>query len=247
VTGGPETARRLGALLFRYRSYIPPLLLVILAAALWADRDGRPGPGLEGRFLGLGLVPIALGFLIRAAVVGTAPRGTSGRSTLEQVAESLNTTGLYSVIRHPLYLGNFFLWVGLAITTGVWWAPPAIALAFVLFYRPIVATEEAFLARAFGEEFTRWAAATPGYWPNLRRWRPSRLPFRVKIVLRQEYYGFFIVVLFVVVLEAVASITFGAGWRLDPPWLIALGAATLIAGLLRWLQRNTSFLDVEGR
>ncbi len=245
--GASQREERLGAWLFRYRSYLPPLLLVILGLALVDGRGHRTAPGLDARFLALGLIPTAIGFAIRAFVVGTAPKGTSGRSTVVQVAETLNTSGLYSVVRHPLYLGNFLLWIGLATTTGVWWAPPVIALAFILIYRPIVATEEAFLARAFGGQFAEWAAVTPGFVPNVRRWRPPGLPFVLTIVLRQEYYGFFTVVLFLVILELTATITSGGGLRLGRAWVVVLAVTSIAAGLFRWLQRNTSVLDVDGR
>ncbi|MGB8874133.1 MAG: hypothetical protein WCC75_12145, partial [Desulfobaccales bacterium] len=45
---------------------------------------------------------------------GLPPRGTSGRNTQGQVAETLNTTGIYSLVRNPLYLGNFLIWLGLS-------------------------------------------------------------------------------------------------------------------------------------
>ena len=34
-------------------------------------------------------------------------KNTSGRNTHDQVADSLNTSGIYSIVRHPLYVGNF--------------------------------------------------------------------------------------------------------------------------------------------
>ncbi len=243
----PGGSERLGGWLFRYRSYIPPVLLVVLIVALLDGGDRRPAPGLDRRFLGLGLLPAGLGFALRAFVVGTAPRGTSGRSTVGQVAEVLNTSGAYSVVRHPLYLANFLLWIGLAATTGVWWAPLAIGAAFALCYRPIVAAEEAFLRRQFGAAFVAWAEATPAFWPDVRQWRPAPLAFSLKIVLRQEYYGLFTIVLFLTALELAANVIDGGGWRVSPAWLLLLGATTVTAGVLRWLQRHTSILDVEGR
>ena len=51
-----------------------------------------------------------LGEAIRIITVGHAPRNTSGRNTTEgQVADVINTSGIYSIIRHPLYVGNFLL------------------------------------------------------------------------------------------------------------------------------------------
>ncbi|MBW6498500.1 MAG: DUF1295 domain-containing protein [Bacteroidales bacterium] len=58
-----------------------------------------------------------LGFGIRIYIVGHTPKNTSGRNTSGQLADELNTTGVYSVVRHPLYLGNFFMWLGMAVIT----------------------------------------------------------------------------------------------------------------------------------
>ena len=58
-------------------------------------------------FLGVSL----LGEAIRIFTVGYAPRNTSGRNTITgQIADELNVTGIYSQLRHPLYLGNFLMW-----------------------------------------------------------------------------------------------------------------------------------------
>jgi hypothetical protein len=223
------------------------LLLTILIAALYDAREGRASPGLDRRYLALGLVPIAVGFGLRALVVGTAPRGTSGRSTRELVAAELNTGGLYSMVRHPLYLANLLLWIGLATTTGSWWVVPVIGLAFFLAYRSIIAAEEAFLARRFGATYHGWAERTPALWPNPRRWRPAALPFSLKIVLRQEYYGLFTVVLFLAVLELAANVIDRGRWEIGTAWILLLAVTTVTTGLLRLLQRHTTLLDVEGR
>jgi protein-S-isoprenylcysteine O-methyltransferase Ste14 len=44
------------------------------------------------------------GAIIRAFTIGTTARRHFGRNTDKQVAEQLNVTGIYSVVRHPLYL-----------------------------------------------------------------------------------------------------------------------------------------------
>ena len=54
-----------------------------------------------------------VGFLVRFYTIGTTPKGTSGRNTQEQVADVLNFDGMYSMLRHPLYLGNYLIWFGL--------------------------------------------------------------------------------------------------------------------------------------
>ena len=62
-----------------------------------------------------------LGLIVRCVTVGYVPRGTSGRNTRSQVAETLNTTGIYSITRNPLYLGNFLIMVGVTLFMQVWW------------------------------------------------------------------------------------------------------------------------------
>lgn len=237
----------MGSWLFRYRSWIPPLLLAGLVAALWLGRDARAQPGLAGPALSAGLFTTAVGLAIRAYVIGTAAPGTSGRNTLRQVAEALNTTGPYSIVRHPVYLGNLFSWLGLAIATGIWWALPVTIGAFGLFYGKIIAVEEAFLKNRFGEQHAKWASVTPALIPALSRWRPPRLSFAPRIVLRQEYYGWFTAAVFFAVLEGAAQYQAIGRVRLGTGWLIALGAVGLVAGTLRVLQRKTALLDVEGR
>lgn len=52
------------------------------------------------------------GFLIRIYTIGFTPKNTLGRNTKEeQIAGELNTKGLYSLTRNPLYVGNFY-WDG---------------------------------------------------------------------------------------------------------------------------------------
>ena len=51
------------------------------------------------------------------------PAGTSGRNTAKQVADTLNTTGLYSLTRNPLYLGNAVIYMAIAcFLQNVWFA-----------------------------------------------------------------------------------------------------------------------------
>lgn len=58
------------------------------------------------------------GLAVRIHTVGHAPAGTSGRNTRGQVADTLNTTGFYSIIRHPLYFGNLLISLGIVLLTA---------------------------------------------------------------------------------------------------------------------------------
>lgn len=242
-----EEFERTGAWLFRHRSYFPPLLLFGLVAAAtqrpWQDNI----PGLEPGWVLLGMAVALIGLLIRALVVGSAPAGTSGKNRDAQMAATLTTTGPYSVVRHPLYLGNLCLWLGLAIAAQTWWGVVIVALAFGLYYERIMYTEEAFLRRSFGTEYLGWATATPAFIPAFSRWRGSALPFSLLTVLRQEYYALFSTALMFVLLE-LATVWLESGRvYLSRPWVGFSIVVTVICGTLRLLQRYTRILHVDGR
>ena len=127
------------------------------------------------------------GLIVRCQVVGYTPQGTSGRNTREQIAETLNTTGIYSAVRHPLYLANFLIGLGLSMFTLVWWFVVVYILAFWLYYERIMLAEERFLRERFGDEFTSWAQVTPVFVPNFSRYVRPKLSFSFRNVLRREY------------------------------------------------------------
>ncbi|GHU14504.1 hypothetical protein FACS189441_4300 [Betaproteobacteria bacterium] len=106
-----------------------------------------------------GILPIIILF------VGTAtytPANTSGRNTTGgQLADCLNTTGIYSIVRHPLYLGNFLMWFGISLLTGNLWFVTAFCLIYCVYYERIMYAEEQFFRRKFGIVYTEWAAKTP--------------------------------------------------------------------------------------
>ena len=86
---------------------------------------------------------------VRALCVGYTPRGTSGRNTKEgQVAETLNTLGMYSICRHPLYLGNLLMWLGIVMYMGHVWFTVAFLLLYALYYERIMFAEEHFLGNS---------------------------------------------------------------------------------------------------
>ena len=85
-----------GNYLFQKRGQLPIILFILVIPVIyftntaWLDKNTR---------LVLTIFSILVsftGFLIRAIAIGTTPKGTSGRNTKEQVAESLNHKGIYS-------------------------------------------------------------------------------------------------------------------------------------------------------
>jgi protein-S-isoprenylcysteine O-methyltransferase Ste14 len=145
---------RAGAVLFRYRSWLPvPFVLVALGV------PARIGPinWIVGALL------IVLGEGIRLA--GVAAAGTVTRRRSRDV-QRLVTYGIFRWMRNPLYVGNYLIWMGFVVISGVLWFLIAGTGLFALEYSLIVAYEEGVLESIFGQEYLNYKPTTP-------RWIPS--------------------------------------------------------------------------
>lgn len=238
-----------GNWLFRWRSYLPLFILSIFLLAMHGY--ARPGGNeqIESLWEGFCLLVSFFGLGIRVYTVGHTPKNTSGRNTSKQVAETLNTTGAYSMVRNPLYLGNFFMGLGLALFAFFWWLAMIYILVFWLYYERIIYAEEAFLTEKFKQEYVQWANRTPVIVPDFRLYQKPALPFSLKNVLRREYNGFFAVVLCMFVLEAVGDMFLSDSIRIsiDTEWQIALIVSFVVWLVLRFLKKYTAVLNVKGR
>lgn len=240
-----------GNWLFRWRSYLPIVLYVLAAAVIFTESDTHH-PLYSAEFAYICLAVSLLGQLIRAITIGYTPRGTSGRNTKAgQVAEVLNTKGIYSTVRHPLYLGNFFMWLGIIMYVGNWWFTLVCCLLFWVYYERIMFAEEFFLRKKFGQVYLDWSSKTPAFWPSFSNWASAGWDFSMKNVLKREYNGFFAIFLSFALLDAMKSyVHIGfISWNdiKDSFWFIALVVAFVIFMVLRSLKKYTRVLHVEGR
>lgn len=243
-----------GDFLFRWRSFVPLVLaapgaMALADSALFEERHGELAGDL---WVLIGFVVAMAGLSVRWLTVGFVPAGTSGRSTRAQRADQLNTLGLYSIVRNPLYLGNFLALLGVLISLKAWWFVLAGCLAYWLYIERIIAAEERFLEAKFGARFTDWAERTPMFVPDLRLWRRPPLDFSFKTVLRREYNGlmtvcaaFYLTELIVDVVLKRESLT--AWLREDWPWSAGFAVAALTFVTLRTLKKHTTVLRVVGR
>ena len=111
---------------------------------------------------------------IRWVTIAFVPGGTSGRNTLGQRADQLNTSGMYSMVRNPLYVGNFVAILGVLICVKVWWLVAMFALLYWLYIERVIAVEEAFLEQKFGDGLWRMGGAHPGVSAQALQLGPGR-------------------------------------------------------------------------
>jgi protein-S-isoprenylcysteine O-methyltransferase Ste14 len=187
------------------------------------------------------------GLVVRIIAVGRAPVGTSGRNTRQQEADSLTTTGIYSVVRHPLYLGNYLILIGFALWPHVWWLAILTSCAFTLYYERIMLAEEAFLLERFDGAFEIWAAATPAFIPRLRGWRPAAVSFCWRTVLQREYNAFILIVAVFFMFDLIGDSFAEGRFHLGYVWFSFFLAGFGVFATLRTLKKRTKLLHVEGR
>ena len=120
---------KLGNQFFKYRGQIP--VLFFLAAFILMHFFPKQHNWLDTRYTFTAIGLVVLGHIIRALAVGKRAAHTSGRNRDEQVAEAVNSTGIYSMVRHPLYLGNITTYIGWAVFTGIDWLVPLFLVLFV--------------------------------------------------------------------------------------------------------------------
>jgi protein-S-isoprenylcysteine O-methyltransferase Ste14 len=239
-----EKLARHGAWLFRWRSFMPLLLAPIIIGAMLKFTYPYGSPLIDDMWEMVCALVAFLGLAIRGYTVGHAPPGTSGGNTREQRAVSLNITGSYSVVRHPLYVGNYFMWLGVAMFTESLTVVAIFSLVFWIYYERIMMAEEAFLNEQFGETFRQWAARTPAFLPDPRLWRAPATPVNWRIIVRREYSGAFAVVVIFSLLEFIGDSAADGMLEFEPGWVAILSAASCIYLAIMYLKRCTHLLDL---
>jgi protein-S-isoprenylcysteine O-methyltransferase Ste14 len=242
-----EEFEKTGEYFFRWRSYLPLVMAGLFILALAQFRSPFADRGLNLAWDAGCLALALLGQAVRFFTVGFVPRGTSGRNTRGQVADTLNTTGMYAVVRNPIYLGNFIIWFGLSLFMKSLWFTTVIVLFFTVFYERIIFREEGFLREKFGEVFMQWDDATPAIIPRFKNWQPPSLPFSFKSALVREYGTFFAIIATFTVLELLAGLFNSGKLTLDALWAkLFLGSAVFYL-TVRFLKKKTKVLATDNR
>lgn len=146
-------AARIGAFLFKYRTWFPVLFLLVPVLA-------RGHTTVASWIIGGALVVI--GEFFRLA--GVAAAGHETRRRTRNVGR-LVTYGIFAWSRNPLYNGNFLVWMGFVVISGVTWFLPFAVLLFGLEYSFIVRYEEGVLETTFGREYLDYKNCVPRWLP----------------------------------------------------------------------------------
>jgi len=172
---------KIGNFLFKHRSFTPiPLIALVFIIFKPVDLNEKNIIlNLGGLFISI------LGETIRIIAVGFSFTGTSGRETFLR-ADALNTTGIYAIVRNPLYIGNFFMFTGIVIVFSNVFAVLVFALFLILQYYFIILSEENFLTKKYGESYETYCSQVRRILPTFKNYKGNQNPFSLKKVIFKE-------------------------------------------------------------
>lgn len=239
-----EELEKQGNWLFRYRSFLPLAILLIGAAVLvHTSISNSSSEECSSYFEVSCLIISLLGLAIRIYAVGHSPSNTSGRNTaVGQVADVLNTKGIYSTVRHPLYLGNFLMWLGIALLTLNTWFIVSFVLCYWIYYERIMFAEEQFLERKFGADYRKWADRVPIFVPRFSQFQRPETRFSLRKILKKEKNGLFATFLIFALFDIIYETASGHD-HFNTIFLVGTGLTLLMYAVLKLLKYRTSILE----
>ena len=177
-----------GASLFKYRGQIPILLFIIAFPLIEKTSLYHSLSLINLDIIQCTAVLISLiGIILRFYTIAETPDGTSGRNRNQQIADHLNKTGIYSIVRNPLYLANFIIWLGISIYSLSYILVLITSIVFLILYERIIMLEENYLLNKYPSEFQDYTQKTPIFFPNFKKYKKSNKEFSIKKILKQEY------------------------------------------------------------
>jgi protein-S-isoprenylcysteine O-methyltransferase Ste14 len=148
-----------GAWLFRYRSFLPVPLALMLLLIRTGEVDGRT-------LIAAGVLLVVAGQSLRLWAVRHI--GTISRTRTTRYGP-LMTAGPYAIVRNPLYVGNWLLWTGFAVWSRLLWMLPIAWMVFFVQYRAIAKWEAAFIRSKYLTAYDEYARQVRAWMP---RWPP---------------------------------------------------------------------------
>jgi len=80
----------------------------------------------------------------------------------------LAITGPYAYVRHPLYVGNHLIAIGMCLASGLLWSLPAYLVLALFFYPSTIRREDSRLRKFFPDQWDPWKATTHALIPRSR-------------------------------------------------------------------------------
>lgn len=117
-------------------------------------------------FFVIGMVLIAVGLIIRILSILTLKQYFT-YSVVQVENHKLIETGLYKSIRHPGYLGQLIIFLGISISLSNWLSIVLMMIPITIGYLYRIITEEKFMLEQMGENYLNYKHRTKRLIPKI--------------------------------------------------------------------------------
>lgn len=194
---------KIGDFLFKHRSFTPiPLIIIVILFFKPIDY------GKNNLILNLcGFFISIIGEFIRVLGIGFSFSGTSGRENYLR-ADNLNMTGIYSIVRNPLYIGNVLIYSGMLVVFSNLFAILIFDIFIILQYYFIILSEEGYLMEKYGKDIDLYFKNVSRIVPNFKNYKKPILKFSLKKIIFNENDSIFNILMMLVLILAYKQTTF---------------------------------------
>ncbi len=181
---------RIGDFIFKFRGLIPiPFFLIIYFFSHPTQSS-----------IIFGALVLFLGEFIRFWAAGYIKK----YRTLEVDSPELVTYGPYGYVRNPLYIGNFFIGLGISVMSNIFFGYLLFFVIYFFGYSIIIPLEEEFLRKKWKEEYIEYTSHVKRIVPTFRPYKRKK-GFNPFVALKSEKSTFLteliVVVLFLLKLS----------------------------------------------
>jgi protein-S-isoprenylcysteine O-methyltransferase Ste14 len=111
-------------------------------------------------------------------------------------ASFLCSSGPFAYIRNPLYLGNFVIGIGVAVSLNEWYGYALFFVQYALVYSFLIPYEERYLLEKFGDVYADYSTHVRRFLPKLSSYKgPNKVIPKYKQGILSEKYHMLILVL----------------------------------------------------
>ncbi|MCM8759939.1 MAG: isoprenylcysteine carboxylmethyltransferase family protein [Candidatus Omnitrophica bacterium] len=137
------------------------------------------------------MIIIVIGEIIRTIAAGTIKKN-----------EILTNTGIYKIVRHPLYLGSFLISLGFCLMCNHLLLWIYFLFFFPVCYIPTIILEEQFLENKFGDTFKTYKKSVHAFLPIRIHPVVFKNSFSWSVVVKNdEHYNWLLLTVLLIILQ----------------------------------------------
>ena len=153
---------------------------------------------------------------------------------VEKKGRKLAMSGPYAFVRNPLYVGNFFLGLGVVVIVSNWIVLVLFLAGFLAIYTGTIRGEEKHLQEMFGKPYEDYCKSVPSFLPQLTPYAaPEKDSFLwSRIVKHHEYITVMGIALVLLLLQIYSKLLLAKETVAQHPYLIAAAGIVVLALVL---------------